>query len=73
MDKQRRIFSEEFRKEIVSAVDRGIISKRAAYHEYGMSGTTLYQWFHRYSSKHKKEIRMVTEKVSKKISVRNQQ
>jgi transposase-like protein len=64
MDKQRRIFSGEFRKEIVSAADRGIISKRAACRKYGMSGTTLYQWLYRYSSKHKKETRMVTEKVS---------
>jgi transposase-like protein len=64
MDKRRRIFSEEFRKEIVSKVDRGVISISVACREYGMSKTTLYQWLYRYSSKYVKEVRMVIEKVS---------
>jgi transposase-like protein len=62
MDKQRRIFSEEFRKGIVSKVDRGLISISAVCREYGMGKTTLYQWLYRYSSKHVKEVRMVIEK-----------
>ena len=64
MDKRRRVFSEEFRKDLVLRIDRGLIGKNAACREYGMSMTTLYRWLYQYSSEHKKEIRVVIEKVS---------
>jgi transposase-like protein len=63
MDKRKRIFSEEFRKETVSKADR-LICKSAACCEYGLSKTALYHRLYRYGSKHVKEVGTVTEKVS---------
>lgn len=47
--RQRRIFSEDLRKQIVSSIENGEKSIRSASREYGVYTTTVYRWLNKYS------------------------
>jgi transposase len=59
-----RIFSEDFRKEIVKQVELGSLSVSQASRDYGISPTTVYKWLNKYSRTLKSGTRLVMEKDS---------
>jgi transposase-like protein len=64
MDKRRRIFSDEFKKEKVSEIESGMLTISDLSRLYSVSSTSIYQWLYRYGNQYKKGIRMVVEKES---------
>jgi transposase-like protein len=64
MDKKRRIFSDEFKKEKVSEIESGILTISELSRVYSVSSTSIYQWLYRYGNQYKKGVRMVVEKES---------
>jgi transposase-like protein len=67
MDKKRRIFSDEFKKEKVNEIESGILSISQLCRLYGVSSSSVYQWLYRYGHEHKKGVRMVVEKESESV------
>ncbi len=45
----RRRFSDEFKRQKVKEIDNGLIRVRDVVREYGVSGTSVYKWLHKYS------------------------
>lgn len=64
MDRKRRIFSESFRRDIVSEAEKEGVNKQAICREYSISSATLYKWIYQYGKKYQKGVRMVLEKES---------
>jgi transposase-like protein len=59
--KKYRYFSEEFRKKIVSEIERNILTVTEVSREYGVSPTSVYRWLWRYSRQRKNGGRQVVE------------
>lgn len=64
MDRKRRIFSESFRRDIVSEAEKEGSNKLAICREYSISSAVLYRWIYKYGKVHQKGVRMVVEKES---------
>ncbi len=47
--RQRRIFSEQIRKQTVKDIENGLCTVTQAYHELGVHETTIYNWLNKYS------------------------
>lgn len=60
----RRRFSEEFKQEIVKAIDQGQLRVRAVVKEYAVSSTSVYHWLGRYSVHYRRATRVIVEKQS---------
>ena len=63
MDKRRRIFSDEFKKEKVHEIEYGYVSILQVSRLYDVSISSVYKWVYRYG-RTKKGVRMVIEKES---------
>lgn len=62
--RQRRIFSEEFKREKVQEISSGLCSIKSFCNLWGVSSVTVYRWLYRYSPEHKKGTTMVIQKDS---------
>lgn len=70
-ERQRRYFSETFKRKKVDELDRNLSTVSEICREYQVSTTAVYKWIYKYSIYRKKEIRQVIEMKSdtKKIAV----
>ena len=59
-----RYFSEDFKREKVSEIDRNIIGISEVCREYQVSRAAVYKWIYKYSQMRKKGIRQVIEPES---------
>jgi len=66
MDKRKRIFSDEFKKDQVLEIEQGHLSILQVSRLYEVSCQSVYQWVYRYGSI-KKGFRMVIEKESESV------
>lgn len=62
--RQRRIYSEAFRREKVKEIESGLLSISEASRLYGMSPQTVYRWLYKYSLHYQKGTVVVVEKES---------
>ena len=66
MDKRKRIFSDEFKKEQVLEIEQGHLSILQVSRLYDVSCQSVYNWVYLYGSR-KKGVRMVVEKESESV------
>ena len=68
MDKKRRIFSDEFKKEKVMGIEAGTLTIAELSRDYSVSSTSIYKWLYlycvrstryRYGNQRKKGVRML--------------
>lgn len=59
-----RVYSEEFKKELVSLFESGKFSVMQLEKLYGVSETSIYRWIYKYSNFNKKGYRVVEKKQS---------
>jgi transposase-like protein len=62
--RQRRIFSEEFKREKVQELNAGLYSISSFCKLWGVSAPSVYQWIYQYSPQHTKGTTMVVQKES---------
>lgn len=62
--RERRYFSEDFRKARVREIERGRATVREVSKAYGVSETAVYKWTYRYSTMRKQGLRQVVEAKS---------
>lgn len=62
--KKHRVYSEEFRKELVTLYERGHYSVPQLEKLYGVSNPNIYRWIYRYSTFNEKGSRIVEMKTS---------
>ena len=67
--RERRIFSESLKEEIVDQLVSEKISIREVQQLYGVSRASVYSWLYRYSPYHKQGVQMVVEKDSEDFRV----
>jgi transposase len=63
-ERQRRYFSEEFRRKKVSEIERNLTSIAEVSRAYQVSSTAIYKWIYRYSRMRKKGEKQVVESKS---------
>lgn len=61
---KKRVYSEEFKKELVSLFESGKFSVMQLEKLYGVSETSIYRWIYKYSKFNKKGYRVVERKQS---------
>jgi transposase-like protein len=61
---QRRIFSDEFKREKVRELCSGLYSIKSFCNLWGVSSVTVYRWLYKFSADHKKGTTMVIQKDS---------
>lgn len=61
---KRRVYSEEFKKELVSLFESGKFSVNQIMSLYGVGKTSMYRWIYKYSHFNKKGYRIVEKKQS---------
>lgn len=59
-----RKFSEDFKRQKVSELDRNLITVSELCREYQISGTSVYRWIYNYSTMKKKGLKQVVEAKS---------
>lgn len=62
--RERRYFSETFRKERVREIERGEASVSEISRVYQVSATSIYKWLHKYSASYEKPVVKVVESAS---------
>ena len=62
--RQKRYFSESFKKKKVREIERNITTVSEVSKEYEVSGTAVYKWLYKYSVHYQKQIRQVIEPMS---------
>ena len=62
--KNKRYFSEDFKKKKVSELDKKITTISEICKQYEVSGTAVYKWIYKYSLMKKKGVKMVVEAQS---------
>jgi len=67
--RQRRVFSEAFKREKVVEIVSGQISIQAFSRLWQVSTTSIYKWIYRYSGQHQKGTIMVVQKESEAAKV----
>src|SRR5690606_716748 len=67
---KRRVYSEEFKKELVALFESGKFSVIQLEKLYGVNGVSLYRWIYKYSSFNKKGYRVVEMKQSSSNKLR---
>ncbi len=61
--RQRKVYSDDFKKRIVSDIERGTCTVIQAGREYGIYNQTIYNWLYRYSRYlHKNKVLVVEHK-----------
>jgi len=63
-ERQNRFFSETFKREKVSEIDRNILSVAELCKEYQVSRSSVYKWIYKYSQMRKRENKQVVEPES---------
>jgi transposase len=68
-ERQNRYFSEDFKRQKVSEIDRNLIGVSALCREYQVTHSAVYKWIYKYSAMRKKGIKQVveTESDSRKV------
>ena len=56
-----RAFSEDFKRKIVSELDRNIVTVSEVSRQYQLTRTAVYKWIYKYSSMRKKGLKQVVE------------
>lgn len=59
-----RIYSEEFKRDVVSQFEKGTYSVTQLEKIYGMSRTIIYQWIYKFSTFNERGLRIVEMKAS---------
>jgi len=59
-----RSFSEDFKRKIVSELDRNLITVSETSRQYQLTRTAVYKWIYKYSSMRKKGLKQVVEASS---------
>jgi transposase len=62
--RERRYFSEDFRRDRVREIERGIATVSEVSKAHGVSDTAIYKWIYRYSTLRQKGLRQVVEAKS---------
>lgn len=62
--RERRYFSEAFRRSRVKEYEQGQVSVSEICRTYGVSSTAVYKWIHKYSAHYEKSIVKVVEEKS---------
>ena len=63
-ERRNRYFSEDFRRQKVSEIERGVTTVSEVSREYQVSRAAIYWWIRKYSRMRKKQERMVVESLS---------
>ncbi len=66
----RRRFSDEFKRQKVKEIDHGLIRVRDVVREYGVSGTSVYKWLHKYSIHYERKSFVVVQMKSEQEKVK---
>jgi len=62
--RQRRIFSEALKRQVVKDIENGKASIASVCREFSVSDVSVYNWMHKYSDFLKKGVNLVVEKHS---------
>lgn len=62
--RERRYFSEDFRRSRVKEYEEGRVSVSEISRAYGVSGTAVYNWIRKYSAHYQKDIVKIVEEKS---------
>ncbi|PZX48800.1 transposase [Algoriphagus ratkowskyi] len=60
----RRVFSDEFKRKLVSDYESGVMSVPQMERHYGISNRSIYKWIYKFSTYNEKNIRIVEMKDS---------
>ena len=60
----RRVYSEEFKRKVVSEFEKGVLSVRQLARSYDISNVVIYRWIYKYSHYNKKNVVVVEMKNS---------
>jgi transposase-like protein len=71
--KQRRYFSESFRKKKVEELDKKLTTVAEICKTYQVSGVAVYKWIHKYSLMRKKAVKMIVEPLSDTARIKSLQ
>ena len=63
-ERVNRSFSEDFKRKIVSELDRNLITVSETSRQYQLTRTAVYKWIYKYSSMRKKGLKQVVEASS---------
>lgn len=63
-DRRRRNFSEEFKRKKVQEIEQKTTTIAEVIREYEVSESSVRRWLDKYSSKHKKQVRVIVESES---------
>ena len=63
-ERVNRSFSEDFKRKLVSELDRNLITVTEICREHQVSGTSVYRWIWLYSKMKKKEVKQIVEAKS---------
>ena len=69
--KKKRVFSEDFKKDLVKDFETGQYSVPQLEKLHGISNSLLYKWIYKYSTFNQKGYRMVEKKHSSKAKVKD--
>lgn len=69
-ERQKRFFSESFKRSKVSEIDRNILTVTELCKEYQVSRTAVYKWIYKYSQMHKREHKQIIEPESETRKVK---
>ena len=64
IERQRRSFSEDFKRSKVSEIDRNLARVSDICNEYQVSRTSVYRWIYQYSRMRKKSVKQIVEAKS---------
>lgn len=67
--RQRRIFSESFKREKVAEITSGKVTVRQVSKLWGVGSSAIYLWIYKYSPEHQKGTTMVIQKDSEATKV----
>jgi len=71
--RQNRYFSEEFKRQKVSDIEKKLVSIGQVCRQYQVSKTSVTKWLNKYSPMRKKRERMVYETDSDTLKIKNMQ
>jgi transposase-like protein len=63
-DRRLRNFSEDFKRQIVSEIERKLVTVSQVSREYSVTRSAIYQWIYKYSHSKKKGVKLIMEKES---------
>ncbi len=68
-ERQKRYFSEEFKRKKVEEIEKKVCTIAEICREYAVSAPSVYKWIYRYSVMRKKGVKMVVESQSDTIKI----